>query len=208
MPVPRPYHHGDLRNALLDAGLVILETEGLAALTLRTVSARAGVSHAAPAHHFGNVRGLLTALAARAFTRFDTALSDARHAADPAPDAQIRATGRAYLTFAREHPGLFRLMFTARHVDWRDEALARAAAAAYRHLAEISAPAAAALGAHTDAERTEVENLVWAVSHGFAHLAIEQQIPKPGQPTPSAPPDIARLLFGRRNGAQADDPAS
>ena len=68
--IPRPHHHGNLRSALIDSGLALLANEGLAGLTLRRAAAAAGVSHAAPAHHFDGLPGLLTAIAARAFQLF------------------------------------------------------------------------------------------------------------------------------------------
>ncbi|NRB03591.1 MAG: TetR family transcriptional regulator, partial [Rhodobacteraceae bacterium] len=71
---PGTYHHGDLRAALIEAGLQELEATGTEAFSLRKVARRAGVSHAAPAHHFGDVTGLLTALAAEGFRRFVVAM--------------------------------------------------------------------------------------------------------------------------------------
>lgn len=73
----RSYHHGDLRRALVDEGLALLESQGLAGLSLRAIAARAGVSHAAPKNHFGNLRGLLTAMAAEGFRRHAAAMREA-----------------------------------------------------------------------------------------------------------------------------------
>jgi len=96
------YHHGNLRAALLKAALGILEQDGLSALTLRKVAAKARVSHAAPAHHFPTLKSLETALAAIAFERFRDAMAAARADAPKDPAAQINAAGDGYLTFARE----------------------------------------------------------------------------------------------------------
>src|SRR5215467_1679294 len=116
----RPYHHGDLRNALLQAGLEILDKAGIAGVTLRAVAARAGVSHAAPAHHFGSLMGLMTALAAIAFQRLYASIQEAIDAAPEEPEEQVRAAGHGYVRFAEENPGLFRVMFTSSLLDRAD----------------------------------------------------------------------------------------
>lgn len=190
------YHHGDLRNALLKAGLDILEEEGLSALSLRAVAARAGVSRSAPAYPFGNLRGLLTALVAIAYTRFAAAMADERARAAAEPIEQMRAAGRGYVAFARRNPALFRLMFSSVQIDGDNAELRQASEAAYQQLVEISGPAADHLGATSDAERREIANLVWASTHGYAHLLVDGHMQAPGGGEPDPPPDIARLLFG------------
>lgn len=199
----KPYHHGNLREALIESGLLVLAENGHAGLTLRAVAQRAGVSHAAPAHHFSSAKGLLTAMATSAFARFEAALASGRSTAGDDPVAQIRAMGRVYLAFARKHPEQFRLMFTAAKLDWADAELRAVAHKAYGHLEAIARPAADAMGAQTDTERTEVEYLIWSVVHGFAHLAIEQQIPKPGARSPTDAPDIGALLFLAAQGGRS-----
>ncbi|MCU0912422.1 MAG: TetR/AcrR family transcriptional regulator, partial [Rhodobacteraceae bacterium] len=96
----RPYHHGDLRAALLAAAEAELEARGIEAFSLRSVAKRAGVSHAAPAHHFGDAGGLLTALAAQGFRRFvaNQAAHEDRAGADPA--ARLVESGLGYIAFA------------------------------------------------------------------------------------------------------------
>lgn len=189
------YHHGDLRKALVEAGIDILEQAGVHALTLRAVAARAGVSHAAPHHHFPSLNALLTAIAAIAFTRLSEALAAECARCEQTPLAQIRAHGRAYLAFARSHPGLFRLMFTSTRLAWHDETLRSAARDAYGRLETVARPVADALGAEGETERAEIEQLLWAVAHGYAHLDIEQMVPKPGQPKRTEIPDIAGFLL-------------
>jgi AcrR family transcriptional regulator len=186
------YHHGNLRAALVEAALAILEAEGLPGLTLRKVAARAGVSHAAPAHHFPSLQALLTALATIAFDRFTHSMARARARARQDPSAQVRAAGRGYLAFARGHPALFRLMFSAGDLDWQDQALQAAGAAAFGQLQEISAPFADQLGLTGEADRRELERLIWASAHGYAHLAIDGKMPATGHP-----PDVARFLSRR-----------
>jgi len=190
------YHHGDLRNALLKAGLDILEEDGSSALSMRAVAARAGVSRSAPAYPFGNLRGLLTALVAVAYTRFAAAMADERARAAAEPIEQMRAAGRGYIAFARRNPALFRLMFSSVQIDGDNAELRQASAAAYQQLVEISRPAADHLGASSDAERREIANLVWASTHGYAHLLVDGHMQAPDGGEPDPPPDIARLLFG------------
>ena len=146
MDTKQPYHHGNLREALLAAALNALEEDGLHKLSLRGVAQRAGVSHAAPAHHFGGLKGMLTALVTLAYTRFAAAMARERLTASPNPAAQLRAAGEGYLAFARQSPALFRLMFSPVDIDWSAPALQQAAAAARRHLTEIAAPAAGVAG--------------------------------------------------------------
>ena len=115
-----PHHRGNLREALIVAAMALLTEGGIAGLTLRRAAARAGVSHAAPAHHFNGLPGLLTAIAARAFCQFGDAMELARATADPAPFAQLAGICTGYLDFATRHAGIFHLMFVSAEVD-RDD---------------------------------------------------------------------------------------
>ncbi|KQV56648.1 MULTISPECIES: TetR/AcrR family transcriptional regulator [unclassified Caulobacter] len=106
----RPYHHGDLSRALVDAARAILEREGPSALSLRAVAREAGVSPAAPYHHFKDKAELLEAVAHEGWHELDVALSTARAST---PDARVRMTnlGVAYVCFARDNPALYRVMY-------------------------------------------------------------------------------------------------
>lgn len=106
----RPYHHGDLSRALVDAARAILEREGPSALSLRAVAREAGVSPAAPYHHFKDKAELLEAVAHEGWHELDVALSTARAAT---ADASVRMTnlGVAYVCFARDNPALYRVMY-------------------------------------------------------------------------------------------------
>ena len=105
------YHHGDLRIALLDAAEALLEERGVEGLTLRECARRAGVSHGAPAHHFGDVGGLIAELTLRCFESFGARLAGARAAAPEVPFERLLALGVAYVDFALAQPAHFRLMF-------------------------------------------------------------------------------------------------
>ena len=110
MPTKRStYHHGDLRAALIRAADEIIAEGGIEAFSLRAAAQRAGVSPAAPAHHFGSAKGLLTEVALLAFERAGRYIEEAGHSDDVVAD--MRALGLAFVTFAVDHPGHFRLMF-------------------------------------------------------------------------------------------------
>ena len=102
----RPYHHGDLRRALLAAAVEMIAEAGPAALSLRALARRTGVSHAAPAHHFGDKAGLLTAVAAEGYRLLAAALRDAYERT-----GSFLEVGVAYVRFALEHQPYFEVMF-------------------------------------------------------------------------------------------------
>lgn len=157
----KPYHHGDLRAALLAAGEAELSEKGVEGFSLRSVAKRAGVSHAAPAHHFGDAQGLLTALAAEGFRRFQATLDQREEGASDAGDRAIRA-GLGYLDFALARPALFRLIFSSAKPDYASDELIEAARAAYVHL----------VGLVTDLGGNETDVVaLWAAAHGIADLA-------------------------------------
>jgi AcrR family transcriptional regulator len=111
-PPERPYHHGNLRRALLDAALDVIARRGAAALSLRELAAAAGVSHGAPAHHFRDKAGLLTAVAAEGFDLLAVRLVAAREGgAGDAGDDRFLAVGLAYVAFATEQPAHFQVMY-------------------------------------------------------------------------------------------------
>lgn len=162
----KPYHHGDLRAALLAAGEAELTEKGVEGFSLRSVAKRAGVSHAAPAHHFGDTGGLLTALAAEGFTRFQDTLDAREVGATDARDKAVRA-GLGYLEFAMRRPALFRLIFSSVRPDFASTDLTAASRRAYDHLVHL----VTALGGGD----TDVVAL-WVTSHGLADLAAGQRL--------------------------------
>lgn len=185
----RPYHHGDLRAALLSAAEAELAARGIEGFSLRAVAKRAGVSHAAPAHHFGDTPGLLTALAAEGFRRF-LAVQHAREAQATAdPQAQLVAAGLGYLDFALSRPALFRLMFGSSRPDFAAEDLASAADAAYRHLV-------AQVVACGGTPRDDVA-AVWGLAHGLADLVAAGRM-HPLQALPPGARDAAFAAMLRR----------
>src|SRR6478735_4491658 len=129
-----PYHHGDLHEALLKAAERVLERDGLAGLTLRAVAREAGVSHAAPTHHFGDLTGLLSELAAIGFRQFNTAMV-AAGASGTTPMQKGMSRAKAYVAYAQAHPGMYGLMFRTERIDMTRPALHEAAGAAFAGLA-------------------------------------------------------------------------
>lgn len=165
----RTYHHGNLRAALLDAAAEELAVSGIEAFSLRRVAQRAGVSHAAPSHHFADRAGLLKALAARAFGLFvDT--QKARQA-QAAPDAvsQLQAAGLGYADFARAHPHLFQLIFASTQFDHDTGELASASEAAFEYLVK-GVEAVTGRNAWTDADAMIDVAATWSIAHGVADL--------------------------------------
>jgi AcrR family transcriptional regulator len=161
----RPYHHADLKPALLAAARRVLEREGPDRLSLRELARRAGVSHNAPYRHFRDRTALLAALAAEGFEQLTARM---RAAAAGAPAARrLDAIGAAYVRFALDEPGLFRLMFGGRLAVKDHPDLAAAAERAY-----------AVLAGETGAAGTPAPRAIaaWATVHGLAHLLLDGQI--------------------------------
>lgn len=169
------YHHGDLRNALLDAGEAELAVSGLEGFSLRKVAARAGVSHSAPAHHFGDMAGLIDALAVRGFAQL-LAKMQARQAAAPGDAREkLMGSGLGYVDFAAEHPALFRLVFGTPMRPEASDDLRHAAGRAYTHLEAAVAALPGAPTADDPALRVEVLGY-WAQAHGFAELLLSGHV--------------------------------
>jgi AcrR family transcriptional regulator len=167
---PRPYHHGDLRAALLAAAEAELTARGVEQFSLRGVAKRAGVSHAAPAHHFGDANGLLTALAAEGFTRFVATQRAHEAAAPPGQPDRLVAAGLGYIAFATAHPALFRLMFASQRPDFAAPALQEAARAAYQHLLDHIAELTGVPDPRESPAALTDATAAWAIVHGLADL--------------------------------------
>ncbi|WP_407155472.1 TetR/AcrR family transcriptional regulator [Bradyrhizobium sp. STM 3557] len=171
-----PYHHGALREALLKAAETVLRRDGLAGLTLRAVAREAGVSHAAPTHHFGDLTGLLSELAAIGFQRFGAAMQAAIAAAPPAEKGL--ASARAYVAYAQANPGMYSLMFRHERLDYARPSLHAAAEASFMGLAR--AVGAAHPGQITDGRLSldEAGRIVhaWSLVHGYAMLLLDGRL--------------------------------
>ncbi len=177
---PKTYHHGDLREGLLNAGADIIETGGLSGFTLRECARRAGVSHAAPRNHFVNIEELILAIAARGWEAFHAALAAAADEAGSKPESRLAAMGRAYVAFALRRPGLYSLMFRT-----GDYSATRLAAAGSRGEAALEVAASAGWRQLLDAveavtgpsPRIELAAIhVWSLVHGLASLSIDGKL--------------------------------
>jgi AcrR family transcriptional regulator len=184
----RPYHHGDLRAALLRAAEDEIAAHGVEGFALRAVARRAGVSHAAPAHHFGDADGLLTALAADGFRRFVAAQAAREAQAADDPRARLLAIGLGYIDFALARPALFRLIFGSDRPRHGDAELNAASGAAYDYLI---ASTAAAGGDATDAAA------VWAMTHGLADLIVSGRLKTVANLPPAAREAALLALMAR-----------
>ena len=165
----RPYHHGDLRRALLDAAIEAIAEAGPAALSLRGLARRIGVSHAAPAHHFNDKAGLLTAVAAEGYRLLAAALRDAYD-----QSGSFLEVGVAYVRFALEHQPYFDVMFRPElyHADDPEVVEARKAAGEMlygpvRHLSDDD----------PDFDTLRAGVAAWSLVHGLATLYINGNLP-------------------------------
>lgn len=169
-----PYHHGNLRPSLIDAALLILERDGLAALTLRGVAREANVSHSAPKNHFENLQGLLSELAAEGFRRLRQRMdSEARDC--PSSEQRLAALGREYVRFAIEQPALFSVMFRGERHDMSRPSLRQAAGELIDMLAAASNPDGSADTVLAADQATSVI-LAWSQVHGLASLLIDGKL--------------------------------
>ncbi|MET4644321.1 TetR/AcrR family transcriptional regulator [Streptomyces sp. NBC_00121] len=167
MSSDRTYHHGDLRRAVLTAALDVIRTEGPGALSLRDLARRAGVSHAAPAHHFKDRTGLLTAIAAEGYALFADALADA-------PD--LRERGVRYVRFATGHPAHFQVMFQPElHRPDDPELLAAKARAAQALRAGVTGLPVEGRG--DDPRLAGIA--AWSLAHGYATLLLSGNLNDP-----------------------------
>jgi AcrR family transcriptional regulator len=174
----KTYHHGDLRNALIQAGLDILSTDGVEALTLREVARRAGVSHSAPYAHFADKEALLAAIAQQGFERLaeETARAEQKRSADPS--VTLAESAWAYVRFALAHPHHMRLMFSGlvSRTESERAPLARAAEDTLSVL-EGAVRSAQAQGKLKPEHTPLMVLTAWALAHGLATLMIEDQLP-------------------------------
>ncbi len=172
-----PYHHGALWDALLQAAERVLERDGLSGLTLRAVAREAGVSHAAPTHHFGDLTGLVSELAAIGFRQFNAAMA-AAGSSSTVPLEQATARAHAYVAYAQAHPGMYGLMFRTERLDMKRPSLHEAATASFAGLA-------GAIGAsrheHIEEAALSLDQgaaiaRAWSLVHGFTMLLLDDRL--------------------------------
>lgn len=173
MSTATPYHHGDLRRALLHEASKVLEESGVGALSMRDLARRLGVSHAAPGHHFESRSGLLDELAADGYRLL---ADDLEAAMTGEPETWANKTGRAYVRFALSHPQRYRLMFTAGITRGEcSERLAHESSRAY--MALLKSVYGDLSGTDPDDYRLGPGELrSWSLVHGAVMLWIDGQL--------------------------------
>jgi AcrR family transcriptional regulator len=188
MTTARPYHHGNLRQAVLTAAVEAITEVGPAGVSLRDLARRAGVSHAAPAHHFGDKAGLLTALAAEGYGLLADALAD----------AQVRTqdfleVGVAYVRFAVDHRAHFEVMFRP-DLYHPDDPAVRAARERASNALSGGIGSLPSERAGPDARIAGVA--AWSLVHGFATLWLNGALPPElGDDPETLARAVAAILF-------------
>jgi AcrR family transcriptional regulator len=173
---PRPYHHGDLRMAVLAAAEKIVERDGVDALTLRAVARAVDVSHTAPKNHFGSLEGLLSELAAVGYCRMGETLARAMDAAGTDPRTRMRAMGRAYVGFGRAYPGLFLLMYRGERLDMTRPALRDAVESTRQALRNAAMSNVHQVKPLLPLQITASAIASWSLVHGFAMLLLDGRL--------------------------------
>ena len=181
------YHHGDLRRALFDVLADAVIEVGPAGVSLRDLARRAGVSHAAPAHHFGDKRGLLTAFATEGHRRLAAALSQA----GASSGGDFTEIGLAYIEFAIEHRAHFEVMFRPELLRRDDPELLDAARESSASLQGGATGEASAIGT-PDAQAVMIA--AWSLVHGFATLWLDGNLPSELGPPQQLARRIAQAL--------------
>lgn len=200
------YHHGDLRQAMIDAAEAVLAEKGVGGFTLRECARRAGVSPAAPAHHFGNLVGLLTAIATLGFDDLSQEMETAVAKAQASGGDRLAAICEAYLAVALARPGRFRVAFGRLGLKNNDEELRRAAIRAFGILVretklalgqEVAGDVLTRLPSSYagDADLAEIL-FVWSVTHGFSTMLIDGQL-APLEMQPGGRGRLIALYSGR-----------
>ncbi len=198
------YHHGDLKNALLDAAEEVLLNKGLQGFTMRACARLANVSHAAPKHHFGDINGLLTEVAMRGFDRLVALLQSKIQPVMGDLHAQMYAVGLAYVEFAEAYPEHFRIMFRKDLLSYDTQSPPQQIAVTYATLTNV------VLRHRGEPEISEIESMAslngevikdifmcWSNIHGYAHLRLEGQL--------NSIPEKTHIKILRENTRQLSD---
>ncbi|WP_066899727.1 TetR/AcrR family transcriptional regulator [Mycolicibacterium houstonense] len=177
------YHHGDLKAVILAQAATLVAERGADGISLRELARAAGVSHAAPAHHFNDRRGLFTALATEGFQLLTAALAGAR--------PQFIDAAKAYVRFALDHPGHYEVMFDKSLYDDTDPELAAAASAAG---AELNSGVGTLADPKAAADPAAAALAAWSLVHGFSMLWLNDAIETAGDPIAQVE-RLAAILF-------------
>ena len=188
--IPKPYHHGDLRHALITAGLQLLTEGGAASLDLRKVARKVGVSHSASYYHFQDKQSFLAAINEEGFHRLAHAMQDALSTVPETPFDQLQGITRAYLLFAQANRALMREMFSGLTIEREAfSSLHAASKEVYRFYIEV-VKRGQEQGKMIDGDPCELASVVWSLLHGAAMLLIEHQM----RPYADGPAGVERMV--------------
>ena len=197
------YHHGALREALVEAAAELASERGPGLVSLREVARRAGVSQAAPYHYFADKSALLAAVAEAGFRLFDTSQAESLTQALDDPTARLAALGVSYLRFALDRPHFFRVMFRPHLVEHgKYPSLNEVAGRTFERLVDTVRAARLSHG-HDDLDPLAAATMVWAVPHGLATLYLEGPISK--GTTPDALETLVRAASRALAGASLEE---
>ena len=170
------YHHGDLKNALIKAGVKILAKEGVSGLSLRKVAKQAGVSHAAPYSHFADKQALIAAISTEGFKQLYKQIASAREAYSQKPSALLLETARAYIQFAMNEPDRFKLMFSS--VIEKEKEYPEFVEASYENFQQLVSVVETCqqAGLLKPGPSDLMAVSVWSSVHGMIMLIIEGQV--------------------------------
>lgn len=191
---PKAYHHGDLRNALIEAGLELLSSGGAGALDLRKVARKAGVSHAAPYRHFADKQALIAAINEEGFNRLAGQIQSTLKEMPGDALAQLQGIAIAYVHFSQENPWLMREMFSGLTIEREAfPSLHEASKNVYRLYVEV-VKRGQDRGAIRDGDPTALAGVLWSLLHGVAMLIIENQI-RPYAEGPEGAENVTRFAI-------------
>jgi AcrR family transcriptional regulator len=172
----KPYHHGDLKNALIQAAIAILSEEGAGALSLRKAASRAGVSHAAPYAHFRDKQDLIAAISTEGFRLLYEKIGDAIEANPDNPASQLMEVASAYMRFSLENQALFKIMFSGileEEAEYPD--FVQTSHENFQQIVGLVLRCQQA-GLLRPGPEDAVALSVWSLVHGFVALLLEGQI--------------------------------
>ncbi|WFL77726.1 TetR/AcrR family transcriptional regulator [Altererythrobacter arenosus] len=169
MQAKKRFHHGNLKSALLDAALSILDASGPDAITIREVARRAGVSHAAPANHFADRRALLTEVSLLLFGQLASDIENKIEAERQSGMARIRSFADCLIEYGLEHPERYRMLWRRDLVSNEDQRLIRAMDGIYdRLIAEISS-----IGQPDNSDPHTLAIALWSLAHGYVSMRLD-----------------------------------
>jgi AcrR family transcriptional regulator len=184
----RTYHHGNLREALIQGALDLIAQKGPAGFTVAEAARSVGVSPAAPYRHFRDRDELMADVAARGFTLFEAALAEAWDGGKPDPQRAFEALGRAYLKFARTEPAYYSAMFEAGTPLDATPDLRRASDQAFAVLRAAAEAVCAVLPTAQRPPALMVALHAWAMAHGIASLFGRADLSR--RPLPMTPEEL------------------